>query len=291
MAGSGLFVLGPGLKIAHVYAPTMNGRACGQTPITANALGWYRNCDVAATESGARAIFAEDGGATGSDVITIFRAEPEFSDAIGEARYIDNWNLILSASITTDSYKPGDILGAVAFDKAALFEVESVPPSATTSSIKIKEGGRFTGPSGPPLGFALDGAPLYNLKNATLVTYYVDEATSTLMAVYHDQGVNPTDPTTSPSVPIADGVEDLQVYFFYEDETVDNAKIKLNPDFDSTKLDSRKVMAVTVALTAKAIDRRGPPQLRPALFNRPVGTVTERASRLSVLETVQMRNS
>jgi hypothetical protein len=292
MAGSGLFVLGSGLNVIQAYAPDMLGRDCNQKPVIPDALTWLKACDAPSGENGVRAIFGEDGGATSSDMVTIFRADPEFSEVLGEATSFSDWKLNLMAATTAESFKAGDILGLVNGDQAVLLEVATDPSASSTTEIRIKSDGRYTGSSGPPLGFPVNGSNVFNLRDVTIATYYVDENTSQLMVVYHDQKINPDSPVASPPIPIADGIEDLQLYYFFDGEDVDNTKINLDPGIDTAKLKVRKVMAVSVGLTAKTLnDRSAIPQIRPALFNRAAGTTVENSSRLSILETVQLRNA
>jgi type IV pilus assembly protein PilW len=291
MAGNGLFVLGPGLRLVQAYAPVNSERACSTKPDTTDELDWFANCDSDPTP-GVRAIFGEDGGTDSSDIVTIFKAEPEFSESIGEARQFTDWELTLATATDATAMKTGDILGLVHGDNACLLEVETVPNSGTVSVIKIKKKGRYTGPSGPPTGFPVNGAMIYNLKDVTLTTYYVDESSSQLMAIYHDQRVNPDEPKASPPIAIADNIEDLQLFYFFDNEAVDNTKVSLDPGIGSTKLNNHKIHSVSVGLTAKSImNKSRKPQIRPALFNRAIGTVADQASRLSLLETVQLRNA
>jgi hypothetical protein len=291
MAGNGLFVLGQGLKIIQIYAPVESSRDCNDKPIVPDSLAWYANCD-SSSSPGVRAIFGEDGGASSSDIVTVFKAEPEFSTAIGRASGFDDWRLALIEPIDANSIAAGDILGLINGEKACLLEVKEVSSGGTISEIEIKDGGRFTGPNGPPSGFATSGAIIYNLKNVSLATYYLDEATNQLMVVYHDQAINEDDPKASPPTPIADHIEDFQLHYFFDKEEVDVSKVSLDPGIDSAKLADKAVRAVIVGLTAKSdVERYAAPQIRPPLFNRAAGTVAEKVNRLSILETVHLRNA
>ncbi|MDR2141628.1 MAG: PilW family protein, partial [Deltaproteobacteria bacterium] len=215
-----------------------------------------------------------------------------FSESVGEARLFNSWTLELAEKTDASYLRAGDILGLVNGNQACLLEVREVPASGDITEIKIKPNGRFTGPAGPPSGFPVNGAKIYNLKNASLATYYVDENSNQLMVVYHDQLANPDDPKSSPATPIADNIEDLQLFYFFENELINNDNVTLDPGIGSTKLDTKLIHAVSVGLTAKSsVDRSHQLQTRPALFNRTAGTTADRAQRISILETVQLRNA
>jgi hypothetical protein len=112
------------------------------------------------------------------------------------------------------------------------------------------------------------------------------------MAVYHDQADNPDNPKDIPPVVIADNIEDMQLYYFYNDEEIDNSKIHLDPGISTTKLKDFRVKAVTLGLTSKAsYSRSGSQQVRPALFNREAGTMSDNFNRQLALETILLRNA
>ncbi|MDR1608157.1 MAG: prepilin-type N-terminal cleavage/methylation domain-containing protein [Deltaproteobacteria bacterium] len=290
MAGNGLFVLGPGLTLVQAYAPINSSRVCGQTPVQTNSLGWYSNCDT--LTPGVRGLFGEDGGANASDVVTIFRAEPEYSEPLGEAREFEDWELTLLAATTSDSVKEGDILGLAYGSRATLLEVGALPSSSSYTVIPIKENGRFTGPNGPPTGFPVNGATVFNLRDVTIATYFVNQDTNQLVVVYHDQKANETDPKSSPMIPLADNIEDLQLFYFFKNEDVDLTKVNLDPGINTSKLENDKISAVSVGVTAKtSVEQFFPSMARPALFNRVAGADKEKARRLSIMETVQLRNA
>ncbi|MDR1576632.1 MAG: prepilin-type N-terminal cleavage/methylation domain-containing protein [Deltaproteobacteria bacterium] len=290
MAGNGLFVLGPGLTLVQAYAPMKSSRACGQKPVLTDTLAWFSNCDT--STPGVRALFGEDGGEDSSDMITIFKAEPEFSEPLGEAKSFNDWKLELLAPTNGSSVKTGDIIGLAHGDRATLLEVGPLTVSEAYSSVPIKENGRYTGPNGPPTGFPVNGATVYNLRDVSIATYFINEATNQLVVVHHDQRANPAAPNSSPMIPLADNIEDLQFFYFFHNEDVDNSRVNLDPGINTSKLNNDKIYAVTVGLTAKsAAEPLFPAKTRPSLFNRKAGSAVEKASRLSILETVQLRNA
>ncbi|MDR1872728.1 MAG: PilW family protein [Deltaproteobacteria bacterium] len=292
MAGSGLSVLDPGLSLVQVYTPVNPRRPCGDNPETVSSLNWFRNCD-AGSEIGVRAIFGEDGGKDGPDMVTVFRAEPEYSVAVGEVESFDSSALKLTLVVAADqdAVKPGDILSVFSGSKAFLMEVEKVTGSGEIKEIYFNKKGRFTNPDGAPSGFPLSEAKVFNLLDASLTSYYVNQDTNQLMALVHDQKTDDGSQRVSQAVAIADNIEDLQLYYFFNNEEVDNQKITLDPGLDSAKLKNRQVQAVTIGLTAKSAYKRPSPGFnRPALFNRSKGLAMDNYSRLSILETVKLRN-
>jgi hypothetical protein len=127
--------------------------------------------------------------------------------------------------------------------------------------------------------------------DATLITYYVDEVLNQLMAVIYDRKASESGQRVSQPVVIADNIEDLQLYYFFNNEEVDNNKVYLDPGLNTAKLNNYNVQAVTIGLTAKSAYNRGRAGFtRPALFNRTNGTQKDSFARLSILETVKLRN-
>ncbi|MDR1870484.1 MAG: PilW family protein [Deltaproteobacteria bacterium] len=292
MSGSGVSVLDPGLSLVQVYTPLNPSRPCGDDPATVTSLNWFRNCD-AGSEIGVRAIFGEDGGSDKADIVTVFRAEPEFSVAVGEVESFDSSDLKLTLVVAAnqDAVKPGDILSVFNGSKAFVMEVEKVIGSGNIKEIIFNKNGRFTNPDGPPSGFSLSEAKVYNFLDVRLVTYYVDQNSNQLMAMIHDQMTDESGHRVSRSVAVADNIEDLQLYYFFNNEEVNNEKIYLDPGVNTAKLKTHHVQAVTIGLTAKSTYKRGRMNYnRPALFNRDAGTEMDNYSRLSILETVKLRN-
>ncbi|MDR1608916.1 MAG: hypothetical protein LBT38_10990 [Deltaproteobacteria bacterium] len=292
MAGNGMFVLGPGLSTIQVYAPTMASRACNSKPIITDTLAWYKNCDEISGQ-GVRAIFGEDGDSDSSDVITIFKAEPEFSQKLGTLSDFSGDEIVISSGIDEEAVMVGDLLGIINDDyEAVVMEVESITDSGAERKIKINKNGRYTSPNILPSGYSSRGIKIFNLKDVVLASYYVDEASNRLMVVYHDQKINPLDPKVSPPIVIAENIEDLQFYYYFDNEEVDNAKLVLDPGISSDKLKNHSIVAISVGLTAKTTYSQNlAPQVRPALFNRSIGTTSDKFDRISIMETVNLRNA
>ncbi|MDR2142434.1 MAG: hypothetical protein LBR11_11740 [Deltaproteobacteria bacterium] len=290
MAGVGMFILGPGVSRVQAYVPFKPSRVCGQ-PFVADKIDWFYNCDSSSLK-GARAIFGEDGGRENSDIVTVFLSEPEFSGQVGEVAALSGNELSLVSGVDERAIFPGDILAAVKGESTVIFETLDLQKSAgQIQKIELKLKGRFTSPEGVPAGFPIVGALLYNLKNVTLVSYYVDEAKNQLMAVYHDQKAMANGEEVSLPIPVADHIEDLQVYYYFGSEKVDYVRLTQDPAIGEAKLSQSAVRAVTVGLTGKSLRKVNRiSQSRPALFNRAAGSKKDNYNRGSLVSTINLRN-
>ncbi|MDR1577391.1 MAG: hypothetical protein LBT86_04070 [Deltaproteobacteria bacterium] len=290
MAGGGMFLLGTGVKRVQAYVPFQASRQCGE-PVLAERLGWFHHCD-SRNSLGARAIFGEDGGTERADVVTIFRSEPEFSGLVGEVASFSGGDITLAKSVDHKALSPGDIMALSRGDEAVLFEVDSARvDNGRVDQLAIKTNGRFTGPDGVPPNFPVSGSSLYNLKDVTLVTYFVDETKDQLMAIFHDQKFIKPNQTGVEPVVVADQVEDLQLFYHYDTEKVDPKRVAQRPTLGGSKLDQSFVQAVSLGLTVKSVRKIGrTPQTRPALFNRAAGSAVDNHNRSHFVSTIQLRN-
>ncbi|MDR1084341.1 MAG: prepilin-type N-terminal cleavage/methylation domain-containing protein [Deltaproteobacteria bacterium] len=291
MAGNGFSVLGYGIKTIQAYVPFSPLRSCGTKPVVADQLDWFHYCDRSSPK-GIRAIFGEDGGPVRSDLMTVFRAAPEFSATLGEVTQLNNNEIVLKEAVDPRAVLDGDILSMVNGSRAVLMEADHVSKAAgMVKSIYINKTGRYTGPDVVPSGFPVEGSYLFNLKDVSLVTYYVDEDKNQLVSVRHDQQAIPPGARESPATVVADNIEDLEFYYYFANESIDMSRINLAPSISSARLDQADIQAVTVGLTAKAdikYSRFG--QSRPAMFNRQAGIALDTFSRNSLVATVQVRN-
>jgi hypothetical protein len=290
MAGSGLYVLGPGVKKVQVYAPFAPNRKCGE-PVEATSEGWFHYCDDKANK-GARALFGEDGGANDPDVVTILRGEPEFSGQTGEVGSLSDESLTFSKGVDKAALADGDILAMVKDNGAVLFEAEKIYVQDDQAvGLAISLGGRFTSPSVVPPGFEAQGAAIFNLKNVSFVTYYVDEATHRLLAVNHDQKFAQGGQSLVESKPVADHIEDLELYYFFENEKIDQNAIYLDPSIGSSRLNHSDPKAIILGLTGRSARRVGrESSVRPSFFNRKRGAKREMFTYNSLITTLQLRN-
>ncbi|MDR1870629.1 MAG: prepilin-type N-terminal cleavage/methylation domain-containing protein [Deltaproteobacteria bacterium] len=290
MAGGGFYVLGPGVKLIQAYAPMDVGRKCGE-PIFAEDQDYFFYCDDKNLK-GVRAIFGEDGGENKSDFVTIFRADPEFSGVIGQVAAVSGDTLEVKNGAQIESVSPGDILALAKGQSVMIFETQgAVEENKALAKIILKKEGRFTGPHYLPPDFIAEGALIYNLKDVTIVTYYVDEVKSELLAVYHDKkSVNKGETAVKPAL-VASQIEDLQLYYFFENEAVDPSRLTLTPAISSARLKDNNLRALGVGLTGKSLRKLGSSgQSRPALFNRKASSTKDNYNHSSLELLIQLRN-
>jgi hypothetical protein len=290
MAGNGFSVLSTDLKLIETFVPTMETSTAGIGP-TNTLLGdaWFVHSDSPGVV-GTRAIFGVDGGSEHSDSITIFRAEIESGNKLGNVVGITGDSRIrLDEPAPTESIQVGDIIVLGNGSRAVIFEVDS---SFTPGSeeIPIKKLGRFT-PNNLSFSFPFAGSYLFNFRDVTFVTYYIDEGKNQLMADYHDKGKTGYDDLSRQSFVVAYNVEDLQVYYFYGADTVDLSVINTNPDISSTKLNNENIKAVVIGMTSRSPYGDGTyNKVRPALFNRASGSNKDDHFRTMLTQTIYLRN-
>lgn len=305
MAGNGLTLMGPQVTKVQAWVPGRETKN-GSQPQRTDEAGWFRHADItgdAPEELGVRAIFGVDGGAEGPDTLTIFRAEVEYGVPLGQLSNYNVGRIQLREDFAEDSLRAGDIVALVDGAQATLLEVDGggVEPGEflrAASNFSVKLGGRYTPPSDRDINFQA-GANIYNLRNVSLVTYYVDQPNRRLMADYHDVAV--LDPESGKPAPVvvADDIEDFQVYYYHAtDRNVQlaNTSTQQNPSISSSTLNNpaNRVRAVALGLVA-ASDREtaadgSEPAVRPALFNRQAGTEADRRPRQTMIELVSLRN-
>jgi hypothetical protein len=291
-SGNGVAVVGPGIQRIQAFVPSQLQTSGGVTSIN-TAEGWFKYPDSPSSEPGVMALFGTDGGASRPDTLTIFRTEIEYPVALGQVTGHSGNTLTLSENVKGGNLNAGDILVVISGKDAFLLESEtSCPLGSSISSINYKNpNGRFTSSGGPPSGFDVNGAYVYNLRDVSLVTYYVDETENRLMAAIHDQRMD-TANAIDKSVVLANNIEDFQCYYFFEGETLDLNMVTSNPDISYEKFKKEPVVAVAIGLTTRSSyggNRKGV-NLRPALFNHVAGTVPDNRRRSTIMELVTLRN-
>jgi hypothetical protein len=295
MAGNGLSLLGPNLKLIQAYSPTAETTKYGKPPAEIKAEpGFYSHADARTTTQGVRAIFGVDGGSQYSDTITIFRAEAEqgYPVAMVKSFNPDDGKIITDRAIPEGVVREGDIIALGNSEQAYIVEVGPVG-SGEITVIPIKKGGRYTNTSSPiiPKEVQVEGNFIYNFRDVTFVTYYVDQSKEQLMADYHDVTRNYYDDTSRKTTTVANYIEDLQVYYYYDSDRVNPALISENPNISSNRLNNNKVKAVSIGLISRSPYGKGSPkQKRPAFFNRAEGKNYDNNARNILVETVYLRN-
>jgi prepilin-type N-terminal cleavage/methylation domain-containing protein len=284
MAGNGLKAATPALKTVQAWTPSQVALYGGRAYI-AGTPGWFKHHD--ADEPGFRAIFGIDGGLDHSDAVTVFKSDIEFPPPIGYVVSMDGAELRLLDPVLEGAAEPGDIIAVASRGTGFLLEIDHVDKEV----VRYKPFGRFTCPSGPPASVEVYGAPVHNFRNVTLTTYYVDEANNRLMAAHHDQARDAYDDPDSKSVVLADNVEDLQLFYYYDFDLVDPDLAAFDPDVGSKRLEDSAVKAVAAAMIGRAPQGQGPiNRYRSALFNRRAGKLLDNRRRSVLSEVVFVRN-
>jgi hypothetical protein len=310
MAGNGFSLLGPDLKLMQAWTPSLEKVKSGGNPPTqmVSDSGWFRNSDVVGSnpdDFGVRAIFGVDGGADYPDTLTIFRSEVESGNPLARVKSVSGNTLTLDAPILQEALKSGDIIAIGSGTKGVVLQTGTISFSGgSTDEIPIVSGGRFTAPSGSfaPTDFPVVGSYVYNFRDIGIVTYYVDTVNNTLMAAYHDTSRDSYDDSAGTSAIVASNIEDLQVYYHFDNKPACFSYPPADPDdecgiitddptISSNALNNRRVKAVSVGLTARSPYGNGPlTHSRPALFNRKAGTDFDNRQRNVLIETVYLRN-
>jgi hypothetical protein len=284
MAGNGLNVLGPNVSLIQAYTGTQMTLS-GSYVAVDTSPGWFKNTDTA--DPGFRAIFGFDGKNTTADSVTVFRAEMEYPSPLGVVKSNSTSELKLDTDLLPSTVVAGDIIVLVNGTDACLLETLS----ASADEIRYKPGGRFTGPGGPPTDFSVVGSTVYNFKDVSLLTYYLDQANNRLMVANHDNAHDIFDDPATKSSVVANNIDDLQLYYFFKVHTVDPSLLDEDPDISTNNLKDDYVKAVALAMTSKASYGTGSNnRYRPQLFNRDKGTVADNFRRGFLSEYVYLRN-
>jgi hypothetical protein len=287
MAGNGLEVLGSKVQSVQLYGPTKHDLDAQGLKITRTA-GWFKHPDAATSQMGLLGVYGTDGGANGSDSITVFRSEVENPLPVAEVASFSNGSFALSSPLAADAVRPGDVMAAVNSSAAFIFEVASVPAALT--SLQLKRHGRFTF-DGPPTGFPTAGSFLYNLRDVSVVTYFVDESTHRLMADYHDRTRTVFDDPAKGAVTVAEDIEDLQIYYFFANDSLKLENVVNNPALSYDRFAAERVKAAAVAVTSRSVVRLNRGRFnRPALFNRVAGSAVDQRRRATLMEVAYLRN-
>jgi type II secretory pathway pseudopilin PulG len=292
-AGNGISVVGPGIQRIQAYVPSqLQVLSSGVRSINV-VDSWFRHPNAPVNEDGFMAIFGTDGGALGPDTLTIFKTEIEYPVSLGKViNQLDN-KLTLNGPIREGTLSKDDILILIHDNEAVLLESDTEVISGTEKEIEYKHdaNARFTSSSGPPAAFEVIGADVFNLRDISLVTYYIDETENRLMAAIHDQRHGTYDDPLTKSVVMANNIEDLQLYYFFDDDEINLTMTSLPPDISYGGFKNKEVKAVAIGLTSRSSygDSKSA-HYRPALFNRVAGTVPDNRRRSTIKELVTLRN-
>ena len=286
MAGTGLLLLGPAVKRIQAWTPSRPVIGPDSRVVIEPTSGWF-SLPGPGAEPGARAVFGIDGGELGSDVVTVFRAEMEFPSSLGRVSGLSGATLTLSSDAIDGALAAGDIIGLVKGEEAVLMEVEKVDGD----EVEIKCGGRLTGPSLAPVGFEIMGASVYNLRDVSLATYYVDESQNQLMVAHHDQARDGFDAVDIRSTVVASNIEDLQIHYYFGGDEVDPQALSDGPDISHLRLEADSVKVVALGMVSRSGYGEGIARwIRPSLYNRLDGIDTDNRRRAILSEYIYLRN-
>ena len=285
MAGNGLSAPHPAVKKVQAWTPSRPYEVSGRTGISASP-GWFHHSDT--FDEGFRAIFGIDGESVHADSVTIFRSELELPTPVGYARSFSYERIELVEAARAGTAAAGDVIMVSKEGRAFLLELSGV----SGRFLVFRPYGRFSSGGGARWKpDELMGAAIHNLRDAALITYYVDEEKSRLMAAHHAQSRTGYDDKRSKSVVVADGIEDMQLFYFFKNDKVELKQTSESPGLSSKLLDEAPVKAVALAMTSRADRGAGPmTRFRPALFNRRAGTGLDDRTRLTATELVGLRN-
>lgn len=299
MAGGGLPLVGSPLIYIYVD-PAMFNDKYQEAP-----AGWFTYIGTGGAKFGIRPIMGTDSGTNKneSDSLTIFYAELEATYVIGRLE------TAFKPSASTDSitldeavaesvhFSDGDIFAISDGNKAVIVQVtaeKTVPPASPVSSKTLKLGPRFRPMADLPDGFEFSaGSRVFNFRNATFVTYYVDIPNRRLVADYHDASMTDldADDMSRPHlVTVAENIEDFQVcYFLSANGSIDLVK---RCDINPALLDnSNEVKAVQVAMVSRSRNRSKLSRKAEAI--EVMGHKTEGEdgyTRRTLSEVIQLRN-
>jgi hypothetical protein len=286
-AGNGFYILGNSMQLIQAYVPAQMALNGSGVPYVNATSGWFKNPD--SSDPGFRVIYGIDGGPDRPDSITIFKSELEFASPIGVVADYSYSVMTLRDEIIPGTMAKGDIIAIVNNTDSIILEVKDFSESSGT--IEFVTDGRFTPSSGIPSSFTVTGSTVYNFRDITLVTYYIDEQNSRLMAIYHDHGRIAYDNATNKSAVVANNIEDMQLFYFFDHDAVDLERVTDEPLMSSDRLRSESVKAVAIAMTSRS--RYDDPQLRavrPTLYNRSAGTTPDGNRRNTLSELIFLRN-
>jgi hypothetical protein len=299
-AGNGLSVVGQDMQLIQAVTPSRLQLASGSPPSINPVEGLFKYPDT--SDIGFRDIYGIDGGEDYPDALTVFRTEIEYPVSLGQVEKItvSSGEIELSKPMRDGTLLKGDILVVANGKSGVLLESDTEVPIGEKNAKKIefKQLGRFYKAGVSPGDYLLndpvftEGAQVYNLRDVSLVTYYVDQENNNLMAAYHDQRSEFYDDPGSKSVILASNIEDLQLYYIFENAEVNLDFVKVGQDISYKAFTAEKVKAVAIGVTSRSPYGEGPAnQFRPALFNHKQGSVLDNRRRAQFIELVALRNT
>ena len=283
MAGNGLAILGT--PLIQVYVPATDPSGAQE------ASGWFKYKGV--DRYGARAIYGTDSGSdlNKSDTLTIFRSDIEVVNPIGRlgAAYtpFTDSSLTLKESVTEGKdLASGDIIALSTGTVAIILQAKL---SGATSTLTIDDRFKPGEALKEPAGYSFPaGTVVYNLKDVSFVTYYLDNDNLRLMANYHDML---KDGVTLNTATVASNIEDFQVnYYVAPPTTPDPAPVTSLTWADLSPNGNNWVNAVRIGMVSRSATSRNQGSGQPVdLMGHKASEATGFARRIMV-ENIQLRN-
>ncbi len=285
MAGNCFAIIGGNVRTIQVYVPGPTG-----------AGEWFKHT-ASSPRPGVRPIFGLDGAETGSgsDQLTIFRAEVESASPVGQLspNYtpggVGSDKFRLREPALENTVNDGDIVALVNGDTALILEVAKL--ESNRSDITV--GDRFRPEkemTGTTFAQFPAGSFVYNLRDVVFVTYYIDQNNKNLMADYHDGTIDDPDGDKNFAVIVATNIEDLQLTYFVNQTPA--APLSGDNSVSEGALDNGSIIrAVNVGLvSASRVRDDGAPWGPLSLFNHTPSGGRDGLKRRILTETVTLRN-
>jgi len=296
MAGNGLGVLGT--PLIQVYVPQTVFDA--DTSDAQEAAGWFKYRGV--DDFGARAIYGTDSGTTmnESDTLTIFRSDIEVVNPVGRLRnaYTPGTDTSLTLVDNVEAgveLANGDIIALSTGTMAVILQANL---SGTTATLNI--GQRFRpeaeleDSSGDTFTFPA-GTVVFNLKNVTFVTYYLDTDNLRLMANYHDRVQDPNNSANfTPNIAtVASNIEDFQINYFVVSSTTSTANPVAAPSLAWADLAPNGISwvnAIRVGMVSRSTGHTNRGSSAPIELMGHKASDVSGFSRRMLVENIQLRN-
>lgn len=270
-------LLGPGVQRIQIYIPE-----------TDEGGHWFQH--PGEDEPGALPLFGRDGGPAGADEVSILGAALETGQAAGRLALAFRPGGEAGRSLyLTEDLRPGALAAGdpiVISDGRSALIVEA---GEIVDGREIVLGRRFR-PDEPlpaPLEAFPPGSSVFNLRELVFVTYYLDQASGSLMARRYDGLPFSADR----DLVLAANIEDLQIRYLPDDGTLPGVSAGADWLGDAA-LAGVKIKALHLALVSRSSywEKAAEAELTPALFNR-LARPADQRRRLIMTESIFLINA
>lgn len=208
MAGNGYRLMGT--QLIQVW---VDSRATHETQ---QGTGWFRYNAPNVNRPGVIPIFGTNSSSPSTaDTLTIFRTATENFNSVGQLSSgyqpgVQNLINLKDPIEIGQDISTGDIVAVTTGEVTIITQVEVTSTTALTVSGRFAPGAPMVDPS----NFTFPaGSTVYNLKDVTFVTYYLDMPNLNLMANYHDT-VTVNGVESGNIAVVANNIEDFQVNYY-----------------------------------------------------------------------------